>query len=68
MRFDPLQHDLATPDGTIVEIVHIDERTAMAQVLIEEINRNFVGFEIDHQHVFFNIKSTLAQLGVNGLG
>lgn len=65
---DPHQYDLATPDGSITDIVHVNERTAQATVFIQNISPKFVGFQIDIQSVFFNIKSTLAQLGINGVG
>jgi predicted Rossmann-fold nucleotide-binding protein len=65
---DPFQYDLATPDGVITQLNRINERTIEAIVFIQNISRNFVGFEIDVSSIFFNIKSTLAQLGVNGVG
>jgi hypothetical protein len=68
MKLDPYQHDLATPDGRITRLEKIDDRTAKASVVIEEIHDSFVGFEIEPELVFFNIKSTLAQLGLNGIG
>lgn len=63
-----LQYDLTTPDGTVTNLSRIDGKTAQAQVLIRNISPKFVGFEIDVESVFFNIKSTLAQLGLNGIG
>jgi predicted Rossmann-fold nucleotide-binding protein len=68
LRFDIQQHDLASPDGKIMSIEQKDERTLLAKVLIEHIAANFVGFEIDKSHVFFNVKSTLAQIGIDGRG
>lgn len=38
------------------------------QVRIDGISPSFVGYGLDPHLVFFNIKSTLAQLGVNGIG
>lgn len=64
---DPSQHDLVTPDGKIVELKRIDEKTLLAEVFIENISPVFVGFQIDKNLIFFNIKSTLAQVGVDGL-
>lgn len=61
-------HDLTTPDGAITNLVRTSDRTAEAVVFIENIASNFVGFQIDPQNVFFNIKSTLAQIGLNGIG
>jgi hypothetical protein len=65
---DPHQYDLATPDGAITDLTRLDDRTAHATVFIQNISPKFVGFQIDLQSIFFNIKSTLAQLGLNGVG
>lgn len=65
---DQKQHDLASPDGYIKDIQFLDDKTAYAIVLIENISSGFVGFQIDQANVFFNIKSTLAQLGLDGIG
>src|SRR5580692_10272888 len=61
-------YDLATPDGYIKEIKRVTPQFAEAVVRIEKILPSFVGFQIDSDQVFFNIKSTLAQLGINGVG
>ncbi|QVL56661.1 MAG: hypothetical protein KFB93_04570 [Simkaniaceae bacterium] len=60
-----LHHDLVTPDGKIIELSHLDEKRVHAKVLIENISPSFLGFSIEKERVFFNLKSTLAQLGVN---
>lgn len=60
--------DLVTPDGIITNLTRIDEKNAEATVFINQISPIFVGFQIDPQRIFFNIKSTLAQLGINGKG
>jgi predicted Rossmann-fold nucleotide-binding protein len=65
---DLYQYDLATPDGSITDLTHVNERTAKATVFIQNISTKFVGFHIDVHSVFFNIKSTLAQVGINGIG
>lgn len=65
---DPAHFDLVTPDGKIISLKRIDEKTLEAVVFIENISPVFVGFQIDLNLVFFNIKSTLAQVGVDGLG
>ncbi len=52
----------------ITSIEKIDEKTSIAHVLIERIHPTFVGYEIEPSLVFFNIKSTLAQIGLNGVG
>ncbi|MCE5294028.1 MAG: LOG family protein [Chlamydiales bacterium] len=62
------QLDLVTPDAKITKIERIDPKTSIVQVIIENIHPNFVGFEIEPELVFFNIKSTLAQIGLNGIG
>lgn len=60
--------DLVTPDGTITDIRHLNSLEADATVFIEGISPLFVGFQIEPELISFNIKSTLAQLGVNGIG
>lgn len=65
---DPHQYDLVTPDGAITNLTNLDERTAEAIVFIQNISSHFVGFGIDQSSIFFNIKSTLAQLGIEGQG
>ncbi len=65
---DLAQLDLVTPDGKVTEIERVDEKTALVSVRIENIYPNFIGYEIEPQLVFFNIKSTLAQIGLNGIG
>ncbi len=61
---DPLlvapHFDLVTPDGRIETW---DKKTAV--VRINGIASNFKGFEIDSSRVLFNLKSSLAQVGVN---
>ncbi len=65
---DLTQLDLVTPDGKITKIEPVDEKTSLVTVFIENIHPNFVGYEIEPSLVFFNIKSTLAQIGLNGIG
>ena len=67
-NFDPEQYDLATGDGVITSIEMLSDRRAEAIVMIEGLSPLFVGYELECELVFFNIKSTLAQLGVNGTG
>lgn len=52
--------DLVTPDGVIQKIV-----SNKVTVLIEGISTAFVGYEIDRTLVSFNLKSALAQIGVD---
>lgn len=61
-------YDLVTPDGTITNLTRLDNQTAEAIVFIEKISPSFVGFQIEHELIFFNVKSTLAQLGLDGVG
>lgn len=63
---DTSDYDLITPDGTITKIIHEPGGTAEAELQIENIPAKFVGFKIEKEKVIFNIKSTLAQLGVDG--
>lgn len=64
----PYHYDLATPDGAVTSITLINPTTAEAEVFIQNISPFFMGYKIDPQFVLFNIKSTLAQLGLNGIG
>jgi len=64
----PYHYDLVTPDGSITNLYRIDEKSAEADIFIQKISPVFVGFEIEKEKIFFNIKSTLAQVGVNGKG
>lgn len=64
-----LKHfDLASPDGFIRKMERKDPFTADVELLIEHISPRFMGFQIDPARVFFNIKSTLAQIGLDGIG
>lgn len=63
----PHHYDLVTPDGYITELRRIDEKRYLATVRIEQISPAFVGYEIDQKLITFNLKSTLAQLGLNGI-
>lgn len=65
---NPQHYDLVTPDGFIEKLETIDEKRKLATVKIVEISPAFVGYEIDPSLVFFNFKSTLAQLGLNAIG
>lgn len=62
---DLTHYDLVTPDGAITNLRPIDQFSSEAIVFIEHISPAFVGYRIDPRHVFFNIKSALAQLGVD---
>ncbi|MBI5345892.1 MAG: hypothetical protein HZB76_01940, partial [Chlamydiae bacterium] len=58
--------DLTTPDGYIEKLKIINDKTTEAIVKIKNISPVFVGYHLDKNQVFFNIKSTLAQIGING--
>ena len=62
------QYDLVTQDGAVTNYQRLNENTAQATVFIENISPAFVGFEIEPELVHFNIKSTLAQVGIEGIG
>src|SRR5437868_4789310 len=61
-------YDLASPDGILTSLAKLSETSAEGIVSITNISPSFVGFSIDPHHVFFNIKSTLAQIGMEGIG
>lgn len=61
-------YDLVTPDGTITNLQAIHAKSTEATIFIENISPIFVGFSIEPERVFFNIKSTLAQVGIDGKG
>lgn len=61
-------YDLVSPDGAITNLVKIDSKSAEATVFIEKISPAFVGFKIPQDRIFFNVKSTLAQLGLDAIG
>ncbi len=62
---DSSHFDLITPDGYIEEINFLNSKTAEATVVINNISPAFVGFSLDSSNLIFNLKSTLAQLGIN---
>ena len=67
MDFTPHHYDLVTPDGFIKEIRPLDEKRKMAAIQIDHIFPGFRGYEIDPSLVFFNLKSTLAQIGLEAI-
>lgn len=66
-QFFSKYHDLVTPDGFISTIQKVNEQVYQAQVHIENIPSNFVGFQIPLHLVFFNLKSALAQVGLHSI-
>ena len=63
----PHHYDLVTPDGFIIQIGSSFDKKRLATVKIEEISPAFIGYEIDPERISFNLKSTLAQLGINSV-
>jgi predicted Rossmann-fold nucleotide-binding protein len=68
INLDASQFDLVTPDGVLTKLTMLSEDTAKGIVFIQNISPLFVGFRIDIGQVCFNIKSTLAQLGLDATG
>lgn len=58
-------YDLVTPDGWVTNLSRIDDTTLEAVVFIENISTRFIGYQIEPELVIFNLKSTLAQVGVD---
>ncbi len=65
--FDSEHLDLITKDGALSKFELIDSNRALGEIAIQNIPDNFVGFDLPPEQVIFNIKSTLAQLGVNAI-
>lgn len=61
----PGPFNLVTPDGYLSEIHSSNSEEVIATVRIEEISPAFIGYDLEIEQVTFNIKSTLAQLGLN---
>jgi len=59
-------YDLVTPDGKI-QTITFNDKGAEATVVIEGIQEGFVGFYLENEHILFNLKSSLAQLGLHSL-
>ncbi len=59
-------YDLVSPDGLIKSLTKTGDSCAIAEIFIHNISPAFVGFHLSHEHISFNLKSTLAQLGLNG--
>ena len=62
------RYDLESPDGIITSLKKTGPNKIEATVTIDNISPAFVGYKIDKNFLSFNLKSTLAQLGVNGVG
>ncbi len=64
----PHHSDLVTPDGFITDLHPINKKKKLATVKIEQISPVFIGYDLEPELVSFNLKSTLAQLGINAIG
>ena len=64
MHLSSTHPDLVTPDGKIITLERAYQKALISTVLIEKISPRFLGFSLSQREVFFNLKSTLAQLGV----
>lgn len=61
-------YDLVTPDGMVTKKMDSPSLGLLnLEIQIENISPAFAGFQIDPIHVIFNLKSTLAQLGLNAI-
>lgn len=60
-------YDLITPDGLIIKMDRLSSKLLNVEIQIQNISPAFVGFQIDSTHITFNLKSTLAQLGLNAV-
>ncbi|MDR2539059.1 MAG: LOG family protein [Chlamydiales bacterium] len=60
-------YDLVTPDGLITKMDRPSLELLNVEIQIQNISPAFVGFQIDSTHITFNLKSTLAQLGLNAI-
>ncbi len=59
-------YDLVTPDAKIVAIDKRDKKELLLTLRIDQISPYFAGFKIPKEHLHFNLKSAIAQLGVEG--
>ena len=57
-------HDLVSTDGKIISILRNSEKKITVHTFFEKISPVFVGFDLDKKELIFNLKSTIAQLGV----
>ena len=57
-------YDLVSPDGKITKLKRINPNQVLATIFIENIDPSFVGFQLPIQDIHFNLKSTLAQVGI----
>jgi len=58
-------HDLITPDGKIVSITSRTADVMHCTAIIENIGTPFIGYLLAKEQLSFNLKSTLAQIGID---
>src|SRR5579871_2987314 len=63
----PSHFDLVTPDGMITSIKRAAPAGLDIELLIQNISPAFIGFHLEKEQISFNLKSTLAQLGLNAV-
>jgi len=61
-------YDLVSPDGVVTSLKRLTPSSAEAMVSIYNISPAFIGFSLDTELLCFNFKSTLAQVGLDGVG
>ena len=59
--------DLTTPDGVIEKFLEKKVDFGICLIKITNISSNFIGYSLEIENIIFNIKSTLAQIGINGI-
>lgn len=57
-------HDLVSPDGKIISLDRVSPKSIRVLVFFDKISQFFVGFDLPTSQIIFNLKSTIAQLGV----
>jgi predicted Rossmann-fold nucleotide-binding protein len=65
MEFAKDHYDLITPDGILQRVDTLADGRKQLWVRIQKISPRFKGYDLDPQRVFFNVKSTCAQLGID---
>ncbi len=60
-------YDLITPDGKITALQRVENGDLLIKITIENIDPSFIGFHLEPQQIIFNLKSTLAQIGIEAL-
>ncbi len=58
-------YDLVTPDGYLTSVHQSAPDQMKVTLFIQNISPAFAGFGLEKEHISFNLKSTLAQLGLN---